>query len=566
MSFWSSLVSLFTGQGAPTQSLRPRPTPPPAPAPTVRPPVGTPYTPASVQPPARAAQTRPAAPTGVTQRPAPMRAAPLPVPPKQQPSPAVRLNLDAGQFTPVSAEELKKRAGELKWNWATVNFDRRDQIPPIDEPRTQLIDRALVAEGLLAPEQLVEIHQVGAQMAELRPAFADIQRRANDAVVADIAERAAIKAAKKAAAELRREARAAAIVNRRATDIVFLGRAVSGGLVDRRANIEQLQALGLPVLATPADIAKALGLEVSRLRWLAFHSEATAVTHYVRFQIAKKSGGTRELAAPHRQLASCQEWILEKILGRVALHDSAHGFVPGRSTLTNATPHLARAAVVNADLKDFFPTITFPRVKGVFQQLGYSPAAATVLALLCTESPRNKVNYDGRELYVATGPRGLPQGACTSPALSNLVARGLDGRLAGFAKHLGWTYTRYADDLTFSADGVAMNQTGRLLTGMRHIVDDESFTVNEKKTRVQRPKTRQTVTGIVVNKTPNVPRETVRRVRAILHRAKSEGLAAQNRENHPYFEGWVRGMIAYIAMVNPERGRELLADFEQRKP
>jgi RNA-directed DNA polymerase len=111
-----------------------------------------------------------------------------------------------------------------------------------------------------------------------------------------------------------------------------------------------------------------------------------------------------------------------------------------------------------------------------------------------------------------------------------------------------------------------MNQTGRLLTGLRHIVDDESFTVNEKKTRVQRPKTRQTVTGIVVNKTPNVPRETVRRLRAILHRAKTEGLAAQNQENHPYFEGWVRGMIAYVAMVNPERGRELLGEFEQRRP
>jgi RNA-directed DNA polymerase len=497
-------------------------------------------------------------------RPSPVAARSAATSPKP-PAPA-KLNLDAGHFTPVSAAELKKRAGQLNWNWASVNFDRRDQIPSAGEPRTQLIDRALVAEGLLTPEQLVEIHQVGSQMAELRPELTTIHIRANDAVLADAAERAARKAEKKAASERLRQERAAAIIHRRVTDIVFLGCGVSGGLADRRANIERLESLGLPVLATPADIAKALGLEVSRLRWLAFHSEATAVTHYVRFQIPKKSGGTRELAAPHRQLAGCQQWIRTMILDRVALHDAAHGFVAGRSTLTNATPHLDRAAVVNADLKDFFPTITFPRVKGVFQQLGYSPAAATVLALLCTECPRNRVNYDGRELFVATGPRGLPQGACTSPALSNLVARGLDGRLGGFAKKLGWTYTRYADDLTFSADGIAMSQTGRLLTGLRHIVDDENFTVNEKKTRVQRPKTRQTVTGIVVNKTPNVPRDTVRRLRAILHRAKSEGLAAQNRENHPYFEGWVRGMIAYVTMVNPERGRELLGDFEQRRP
>jgi RNA-directed DNA polymerase len=541
MGFWSSLVRLFSGQGAPPQSLRPRQ----APGAPARPPVGAPYS-ATPTPP-----------------PIPVRSAATS--PKSKPAP-VKLNLDAGHFTPVSAAELKKRAGQLNWNWASVNFDRRDQIPSAGEPRTQLIDRALVAEGLLTPEQLVEIHQVGSQMAELRPELATIHIRANDAVLADAAERAARKAEKKAASERLRQERAAAIIHRRATDIVFLGRGVSGGLADRRANIERLEALGLPVLATPADIAKVLGLEISRLRWLSFHSEATAITHYVRFQIPKKSGGTRELAAPHRQLASCQQWIRTMILDRVALHDAAHGFVAGRSTLTNATPHLDRAAVVNADLKDFFPTITFPRVKGVFQQLGYSPAAATVLALLCTECPRNRVNYDGRELFVATGPRGLPQGACTSPALSNLVARGLDGRLGGFAKKLGWTYTRYADDLTFSADGVAMSQTGRLLTGLRHIVDDENFTVNEKKTRVQRPKTRQTVTGIVVNKTPNVPRDTVRRLRAILHRAKSEGLAAQNRENHPYFEGWVRGMIAYVTMVNPERGRELLGDFEQRRP
>lgn len=476
-----------------------------------------------------------------------------------------KLNLDAGQFTPVSREEMMKNAATLRWTWASVNFDRRDQIPSAGDPRTALIDRALVAQGLLTPEQLVEIHEAGAKMRELRPDLRNVQSIAADAALADAAARQARKEEKKAEAERKRQERAEAIRTRRATDIVFLGRGVSGGLADRRANIERLQAQGLPVLATPADVAKALGLEISRLRWLAFHSEATAVTHYVRFQIPKKSGGTRELAAPHRDLARCQEWIRIQILERVALHDAAHGFVAGRSTLSNAKPHLGRAAVVNADLKDFFPSVTFPRVKGVFQQLGYSPAAATVLALLCTECPRSRVNYDGRELYVATGPRGLPQGACTSPALSNLVARGMDNRLTAFAKRLGWTYTRYADDLTFSADGEATGQTARLLTGMRHIVAEENFTVNEKKTRVQRPKTRQTVTGIVVNKRPNVSRETVRRLRAILHRAKTEGLAAQNRENHPRFEGWVRGMIAYVAMVNPERGRELLTEFEALK-
>ncbi len=484
-------------------------------------------------------------------------------PPAQRQRPAPRtLNLDAGQFTPLSDADVKKQARGLKWNWASVNFDRRDQIPSSAEPRTALIDRAMVAQGLLTPEQLVEIHEVGARMAELRPELAGARIIADNAVAVDAAERRARKEQKKAEAEAKRRQHAEDVVRRKATDIIFLGRGVSGGLADRRANIERLQALGLPILATPADIAHALQLEIPRLRWLAFHSEASAVTHYIRFQIPKKSGGTRELATPHRDLARCQEWIRLNILDRIPLHDAAHGFVRGRSTMSNAVPHVRRAMVVNADLKDFFPSITFPRVKGIFQELGYSPAAATILALLCTESPRQRVNYGGRELFVAIGPRALPQGACTSPALSNLAARGLDSRLAGLARKLGWDYTRYADDLTFSANGEPTEKIGWLLARVRHIVSEESFTVNEKKTRVQRPNSQQTVTGIVVNHRPNIPRETVRRLRAILHKAKTEGLAAQNRENHPHFEAWVVGMISYVTMVNPDRGRELREQYE----
>lgn len=496
-------------------------------------------------------------------QPTPARPA-QPAPPRPQPQRPVaqKLNLDPGQFTPLPEKDVKQQAKTLTWNWASVNFDRQDQIPPASDPRAALIDRALVAQGLLTPEQLVEIHEVGATMAELRPELKNLHVIAQNAVAADAAERAARRAQKKAEAEQRRREHTEAVAKRRATDIIFLGRGVSGGLADRRANIERLQAQGLPLLATPADVAKALGLEISRLRWLAFHSEASAVTHYVRFQVPKKSGGTRELAAPHRDMARCQEWIRTHILDRVPLHDAAHGFVARRNTVTNATPHLQRAAVVNADLKDFFPSITFPRVKGVFQQLGYSPAAATVLALLCTECPRTRVNFESRELWVAAGRRGLPQGACTSPALSNLVARGLDSRIAGMARKHGWTYTRYADDLTFSADGEATAKIGWLLARMRHIVAEESFTVNEKKTRVQRPNSQQTVTGVVVNEHPNIPRDVVRRLRAILHRAKTEGLAAQNRESHPHFDGWVVGMISYVKMVNPTRGAQLRAAYD----
>src|SRR4029078_13447271 len=134
-----------------------------------------------------------------------------------------------------------------------------------------------------------------------------------------------------------------------------------------------------------------------------------------------KSGGLRTLSAPHKGLAADQQWVLANILAKLPAEPAGHGFLTGKSILSNARAHVGQAVVVNLDLEDFFPSITFPRVRSVFQRAGYSPAAATVLALLCTESPRRTVEYDGKTYHVAVGPRGLPQGACTSPGLSNQV-------------------------------------------------------------------------------------------------------------------------------------------------
>jgi hypothetical protein len=144
-----------------------------------------------------------------------------------------------------------------------------------------------------------------------------------------------------------------------------------------------------------------------------------------------------------------------------------------------------------------------------------------------------------------------------------LLARRLDARLAGLARKLDFTYTRYADDLTFSGDAAAAAKTGYLLTRIRHLIADERLTVNEQKTRVQRPGAQQTVTGIVVNQRPNVPRTTVRRLRAILHDARHHGLDAANREGRENFADWLGGMIAYVSMVNPGRGRELREEFDR---
>ncbi len=470
---------------------------------------------------------------------------------------------DVGQYTPISKEELHGQADQLEPWWTNPWFGRQDVIPPADDPRTKLIDRAMVTHGFLTPEELAEIHEIGAEMDAVRPQMEHAIYLGQQVVKQTEREKAEHKKQKQAEAAERKRQREAEIAHRRETDIFFLGRGVSKGLADRRANVEELQKFHLPVLAAPADLANVLELSIPRLRWLAFHNVASSRTHYVRFSVPKKSGGLRELAKPHREMEACQRWILANILAKIPVHPAAHGFVAGRSTVTGARIHTNQPAVLNCDLEDFFPSITFPRVMGFFRRVGYSPAVATILALLCTECPRRSVLLSGVRYHVAIGPRSLPQGASTSPAISNLVSWKMDRRLTGLAEKLGGQYTRYADDLTFSGGGEVAGKIGWLLAKIRHIAQEEGFRLNEKKTRVQRPHTAQRVTGIVVNQRPGVPRKLVRRLRAILHRTQFEGLENQNREGHPNFPAWIAGMVAYVQMVNPQQGEPLKQALEK---
>ena len=342
----------------------------------------------------------------------------------------------------------------------------------------------------------------------------------------------------------------------------YLGPGVSSRLNLHVADGPKLQAAGLPILQTPEELAEALGITVNVLRWLAFHNELATRVHYVRFEIAKRSGGTRTLMAPHRELARVQRWIFENILGSALVHDASHGFVKGRGTVSNAQRHCGQEILINLDLKDFFPSVGFHRVRAVFERIGYSPSVATVLGLLCTECPRATVERDGLQYHAACGPLGLPQGACTSPTISNLVAQRLDRRLTGLAGTVGATYTRYADDLSFSGGPELAGAVGAFLSRIRHVVHDEGFQVHPDKTRVLRKNAAQLVTGLVVNDRPKVARTEIRRLRAILHRARFDGLDAQNREKRPEFRNWLRGKIAYIAMSDPKQGEALLAQFK----
>lgn len=352
-----------------------------------------------------------------------------------------------------------------------------------------------------------------------------------------------------------------------ATHIVHAGEGVSYDLQSIDRDPSQLAKHHLPPLRSALELATALDISVSKLKWLTYHRGTATICHYTQFTVPKKNGGTREISAPKSDLRVAQEWVKTQILDRIPIHERAFGFVKGRSTVDHAKEHVGRAAVIKMDLEDFFPTITFPRVKGLFQSFGYSGQVSTLLALLCTEPPRKQVKFDGTYYYVAIGKRQLPQGACTSPSITNLICRRLDERLQKLADNHQFNYSRYADDLTFSCDSSGLNQISTLIRQATHIIHFEGFVVNNKKTRILRASGRQKVTGIVVNEKANISRKELRAFRALLHNVEKNGLEKENRHNHPDLMGYIKGYVSYLSMVRPELGdkfREQVARIEEK--
>ena len=338
---------------------------------------------------------------------------------------------------------------------------------------------------------------------------------------------------------------------------------VSGPLSRHAQGKRVQQKNSVPVLSNLAQVRKLLGIRSSRQLGYLLLATDQDNGPYTRFTIPKRDGTEREISAPKKQLRWVQRQILDKVLAPVPAHESAHGFIPGRSTVTNAQPHLGSALLLKFDLTDFFPTIHYYRVVGLFASLGYFVGdtrfgsaddfkqVAPTLARLCCYTPD----------ATRWGEALLPQGAPTSPAISNLVCRRLDARLDGLAKRKGGVYTRYADDLTFSFKTKDVD-LGRFRWWVDQICHQEGFFVNQRKFRVIRASQRQVVTGIVVNDELRIPRDERRRFRAILHNCRQHGVESQARD-HPRFTAYLRGFASYIHMVHPEEGAELLRQVNE---
>ena len=310
-------------------------------------------------------------------------------------------------------------------------------------------------------------------------------------------------------------------------------------------------------LTTLHDIAVMLEIDPKVLIYYLYRR--TPDSNYTRFRLPKRSGGYREILAPVSSLKILQRklnYILQLIYRP---KNCVHGFARERSIVTNAKVHLRKACVFNVDLEDFFPSINYGRVYGMFQARPYQlpQRVATILAQLCCY--RNHI----------------PQGAPTSPIISNMICSKLDGELQRFARIIRCNYTRYADDITFSttldqfSEDLIKETADGLILGdalVRHI-ETNGFSINRAKVRLQRSNRHQEVTGITVNKTPNVNRRYVRQLRAMIYAWQKYGYNSAQREhqeryrtrrrnpNRPpvNFSNVVAGKLNYLRMV---RGAE----------
>jgi RNA-directed DNA polymerase len=321
-------------------------------------------------------------------------------------------------------------------------------------------------------------------------------------------------------------------------------------------------ALGIDghALQSAQDVAEFFDVSQSRLIQTLYRAPASS--RYHEFEIPKRSGGMRKISAPRGLVRDMQDQLAIALTEVYAAHPSAHGFISARSVVSNAANHTGKHWVLNVDLADFFPSINFGRVRGLFMAPPFNMGqkAAAVMAQICIHG------------------NGLPQGAPTSPILSNFIAASLDRRLTRLAREQKCDYSRYADDITFSTNHAAfppalaiLDRTATLVEQLK--VGDQleraimmsGFSVHPKKVRLQGRHKHQSVTGLCVNRTVNVERERIRKIRAMLHAWEKFGLAAAGQEYFekysstpkggmpiepgPVFRSVVYGQLAFVKMV-----------------
>lgn len=252
--------------------------------------------------------------------------------------------------------------------------------------------------------------------------------------------------------------------------------------------VERLVAAGVPPIFDFAQLSELVG--VNRVVLAGFLENAEA--SYRSFRIPKQSGGFREISSPAPTLLMIQKWIKENILDQVPVHSAAHGFVKGRSVVTFAQPHVNKAALLHIDVRDFFPSISLRTVYVMFRNIGYAPNVSLFLSKLCCAAGR------------------LPQGASTSPSISNIIFSRIDARLNGLACNSNLGYTRYADNIVLSGNYISLS----LVDVISSILRDQSFEINNNKTYLSTRNGKRIIAGVsVAGEKLSLPRDTKRALR-----------------------------------------------------
>lgn len=298
-------------------------------------------------------------------------------------------------------------------------------------------------------------------------------------------------------------------------------------------------------LSSKSELLKYLGVSPAELKkiWWFRHRM------YSHFNISKRSGKVRLISAPDYRLKMLQQKIARSLSDLYNPRKSVHGFVPDRSVRSNAESHLRRKFILNVDIKNFFPTITEARVQGLLESICLDPDAAETIARLCT--------YNGC----------LPQGAPSSPVISNMICFRLDKSLMGFSKEHRLLYTRYADDITLSSfqPPTALFEgdrpdSGRLplekLSGkFLSILGNNGFDLNPEKIHYADKNSRRMVTGIKINEGLNVDRRYVRNIRSSLFKVESTSVVATQAELTARFgkscklQAYLQGKISWVGFV-----------------
>jgi hypothetical protein len=335
----------------------------------------------------------------------------------------------------------------------------------------------------------------------------------------------------------------------------------------------------IPSILTISGLSEWLRLSPAELEWLADLKHLTArpgaerLHHYCYTAARKRSGALRLIESPKQHLKLLQRQILREILVSIPAHTAAHGFIPGRSIRTFASPHIGQRVVLRMDIEHFFPSIALARIAAFFRTAGYPESVADSLAnLCCNPTPAHVLkalaisqNGEPRDTTITSMylRAHLPQGAPSSPALANLCAYRIDCRLQALAAASGAVYTRYADDLAFSGSETFERGIHAFAGRVAAILLAEGFRANYRKTRIQRRSARQQLAGLIVNQRLNTPRRDFDTLKAVLTNCIRLGPSSQNRDQLPDFRAHLLGRIAFVESIHPGRGAKLRNLFGQ---